>query len=55
MVGLKYFKGEKYTKYNKLNNNSEKLREGKIAARGIRPPWPTLVAGLVKTVPKLLY
>jgi len=41
MVEQKYYKGEganerlgkKYTKYNKLNNNSKNFR-GKIAARG---------------------
>jgi len=44
-LGKKYFKGgkrmfggQKYTKYNKMNNNnSENLSGGKIAAKGGRP------------------
>jgi len=32
-----------YNKYNKINNNSDKFRGGKIAARGKK----TLVAGLL--------
>jgi len=35
-------RGEKYTKHNKINNNSINFRGGKIAARGegVRPPVP---------------
>jgi len=32
--------GEEYTKYNKINNNSENFRGGKIAARGASSPCP---------------
>jgi len=48
MVRQKYFKGrqthvwrgQKYTKYNKISNNSENFREGKIAIRGALPLGP---------------
>jgi len=32
--------GGKYTKYNKINNNSENFRWSKIAARGLCPLPP---------------
>jgi len=35
--------GQTYTKYNKINNNSENFRRGKIATRGAAL-WPPLVA-----------
>jgi len=55
MGGQKYFKGRgeqtsvwgEYTKYNKINSNSENFRAGKIAARGSEP----LVAGLSVGIP----
>jgi len=43
---------QKYTKYNKINNDSENFRECKIASRGtcLLPlgfaPWPPSLAGL---------
>jgi len=50
MVGQKYFKergqtsvmeGQKYTTYNKINNNSENFRRSKIAAKeGFALPSP---------------
>jgi len=57
VVEQKYFKeggganarlgdGQKYTKYSKINNTSENLRGGKIAA-----PGPPLVAGLSASLP----
>jgi len=56
VVGQKYFKGregkrvfgeQKYTTYNKINNNSENFRRSKIAAReGFASSLP-LVAGLL--------
>jgi len=43
--------GQKYNKYNKIHNNSEKLQGGKIAARGaFCPSCPRLVAGLPKAL-----
>jgi len=38
--------GQKYTKYNKINNKSETVRGGKIAAGGAFAPAPSLVTGL---------
>jgi len=43
-------RGQKYTKYNKMNNNSENFRGGKIAATGLS----SLVAGLRNTLAALL-
>jgi len=57
MVGQKYFKekraqtsvwGEKYTKYNKINNNSENFSGEKLLPGGGSLPW-TLFAGLNKS------
>jgi len=43
--GKRAFGGQKYTKYNKINNNSENFR-GQVAARKASPPGLPLVAGL---------
>jgi len=52
--GGKFFWGGggrgKYTKYNKINNNSENFKGCKIAARGAQPP---LIVGLLCSSPKL--
>jgi len=48
-MGQKYFKGgqtsvwraKTYTKYNKINNNSENFRRGARLLPGwLSPPWP---------------
>jgi len=37
-----------FTKYNKINNNSENFRGARLVPRGAFAPWPPLVAGLLK-------
>jgi len=54
MVKQKYFKevnerlwgGQKYTKYNKINNNSENFRGATLLPRVISPPGPNFRACL---------
>jgi len=40
------FRGQKYAKYNKTDNNSENLRGAKLL-QGDFALWPLLVAGLL--------
>jgi len=60
MVGQKYFKrgeganerlgGQKYTKYNKLNNKSEKFRMGQDCCQEWLRPMAPLSCGHVKWI-----
>jgi len=49
MVGQKYFKGgggQKYTKYNEINNNSENFKGARLLPGRAFAPLTSLVAGL---------